>query len=190
MTEPATETPATHAVLCHAPDAPVALLGQTCVTAARFRQDVTALAALLPPTAFAVNLCQDRYRFMVGFAAALMRSQVTLMPSANTPGLLKDLAEDYPDLYALTDVALPDVAFDLPHLPFPDRLAEAEVEAEAEAEAGSLLIPGAQPAGGARSEKHHSRLWCFSLRAPPAGRSRFPRPGQPWSQAPAPPARG
>jgi acyl-coenzyme A synthetase/AMP-(fatty) acid ligase len=148
MTEPATETPATHAVLCHAPDAPVALLGQTCVTAARFRQDVTALAALLPPTAFAVNLCQDRYRFMVGFAAALMRSQVTLMPSANTPGLLKDLAEDYPDLYALTDVALPDVAFDLPHLPFPDRLAEAEVEAEAEAEAeaGSLLIPGAQPA--------------------------------------------
>jgi acyl-coenzyme A synthetase/AMP-(fatty) acid ligase len=138
MTEAATPPSAPLAVLRHTPDATVALLGRTCVTAAQFRQDVGALAKLLLPRAFVVNLCQDRYRFMVGFAAALMRGHVTLMPSANTPGLLKDLAEDYPDLYALTDVAPPECGFDLPHLPFPNRLAGGA--------AAPLLIPGAQPA--------------------------------------------
>ena len=129
---------AAHPVLHHAPDATVAWIGRTSVTAAQFRQDVAALAALLPPKAFVVNLCHDRYRFMAGFAAALMRGQVTLMPSANTPGLLKDLAEDHPDLYALTDGAPPDAALGLAHLPFPERLAEAAP--------APLLIPGAQPA--------------------------------------------
>ncbi|HEX3984212.1 MAG TPA: AMP-binding protein [Acidisoma sp.] len=122
------------AVLRHTPEATVALRGEARVSAAQFRRDVTALAALLPPKAFLVNLCQDRYRFMIGFAAALMRGQVTLMPSVNTPGMLADLAEDYADVYALTDTT----AADLPHLMFPEALAEAE-EAD-------LLIPGNQPA--------------------------------------------
>jgi len=126
------------AVLVHAPDETVATRGAACVPAVRFRRDVAALAALLPPRAALVNLCQDRYRFMVGFAAALMRGQVTLMPSANTPGVLRELAGDYPDLYALTDTALPPLSFDLPHLPFPEMLAEAE--------AAHLLIPGVQQA--------------------------------------------
>ena len=138
MTAPATETPATHPVLCHAPDAPVALLGQTRVTASRFQRDVTALAALLLPRDFVVNLCQDRYHFMTGFAAALMRGQVTLMPSANTPGVLQDLAEDYPDLYALTDGGPHEFGSDLPCLSFPEQLPEVE--------APPLLVPGAQPA--------------------------------------------
>ncbi|HTH99631.1 MAG TPA: AMP-binding protein [Acidisoma sp.] len=112
----------------------MALRGETRVSAAQFRRDVAALAALLPSKPFLVNLCQDRYRFMVGFAAALMRGQVTLMPSANTPGILKDLAEDYADLYALTDTAPPD----LPHLLFLETLPEAE--------AADLLVPGDQPA--------------------------------------------
>jgi acyl-coenzyme A synthetase/AMP-(fatty) acid ligase len=142
MTEVAMAPPAMRAVLRHAPDETVAWRGQTRVTAARFRRDVTALGALLPPRAFVVNLCQDRYRFMVGFAAALMRGQVTLMPAAHTPGMLRDLAEDYPDLYALADTApphsLPGRPLDLPHLLFPETLAEAE--------AAHLLVPGAQPA--------------------------------------------
>ena len=138
MTDIAADPLGLHAVLRHAPDATVALRGETRVPAVQFRRDVTALAALLPPRDVLVNLCLDRYRFMVGFAAALMRGQVTLMPSANTPGILKDLAEDYPGLYALTDTALPELSFDLPHLLFPERLAEAEP--------AHLLIPGAQPA--------------------------------------------
>jgi acyl-coenzyme A synthetase/AMP-(fatty) acid ligase len=138
MTKVAPVSLGVHPVLVHAPDAIVALFGPTRVSARQYRQDVTALAGLLPPNPFLVNLCKDRYRFMVGFAAALMRGQVTLMPSAHTPGMLKDLVEDYPDLYALTDMGLPQLSFALPHLLFPERLAEAEP--------AHLLVPGTQAA--------------------------------------------
>lgn len=101
---------------------------------ARFRQDISALAALLPDTGFLVNLCTDRYRFMVGFAAALLRGQVSLMPATATPAVLRDLAAEYRGLYALTDGADPG----LPHLVFPSELpAAGEIE---------LSIPGGQPA--------------------------------------------
>jgi acyl-coenzyme A synthetase/AMP-(fatty) acid ligase len=138
MTEAAAGREGPYAVLRHALETTVALRGGACVPAGQFRRDVAALAALLPPRPLLVNLCQDRYRFMVGFASALMRGQLTLMPSAHTPLMLKDLAEDYPDLYALTDTALPELPFSLPYLAFPDELADAE--------AAPLLIPGTQQA--------------------------------------------
>jgi acyl-coenzyme A synthetase/AMP-(fatty) acid ligase len=88
------------------------------IRAARFRGDVAALAARLPAHRHVVNLCTDRYRFMVGLAAALRRRQITLLPAANVPAALAALAEDYPDLYALTDGARPD----LPCMDYPDAL--------------------------------------------------------------------
>ncbi|MBU6418843.1 MAG: AMP-binding protein [Proteobacteria bacterium] len=121
-------------VLNHQPEDIVAIGPQGAVTAARFRRDVGALARLLPESGFLVNLCTDRYRFMVGFAAALLRGQVSLMPAAVTPAVLRDLAAEYPGLYALTDGPAPD----LPHVMFPAHLPEAE-----EARLG---IPGGQPA--------------------------------------------
>lgn len=85
---------------------------------AQFRCDVAALAARLPAAGHVVNLCADRYRFAVGFAAALYRRQVTLLPSANVPAALAALAQEYPDLYALTDGAAPN----LPSLVYPEDL--------------------------------------------------------------------
>lgn len=122
-------------ILRHAPDGVVALRQQGALRVTQFRRDVAALAALLPDQPFLVNLCADRYRFMVGFAAALRRKQVSLMPSAATPGVLRDLAADYPGLYALADAQAPP---ELPCLMFPPDLA-----GTAEAE---LAIPGGQPA--------------------------------------------
>ena len=77
------------------------------VSPAAFARDVSALAARLPGHAYVINLCTDRYRFMVGFAAALQRRQVSLLPAANVPAAIAALAEDYPDIYALTDGARP-----------------------------------------------------------------------------------
>ena len=88
------------------------------VAPAQFRRDVAAMAARLPAAGHVVNLCTDRYRFAVGFAAALRRCQVTLLPSANVPAALSALAQDYPDLYALTDGAAPN----LPSLAYPGDL--------------------------------------------------------------------
>jgi acyl-coenzyme A synthetase/AMP-(fatty) acid ligase len=50
-----------------------------------------------------LNLCVDRYRFAVGFAAALMRGQASLLPPSETPELIGCLAAEYPDLYCLND---------------------------------------------------------------------------------------
>lgn len=77
------------------------------VSPAAFARDAAALAARLPEHGYVVNLCTDRYRFMVGFAAALQRRQLSLLPSANVPAAIAALAEDYPDIYALTDGAHP-----------------------------------------------------------------------------------
>jgi acyl-coenzyme A synthetase/AMP-(fatty) acid ligase len=80
----------------------------------QFLADATALAARLPAQNYVVNLCADRYRFMVGFVAALFREQITLLPPNDKPVVLKALESDYRDVYALVDttrVALPSVIF-------------------------------------------------------------------------------
>ncbi len=113
-----------------APDAPalppdkdgvVAAGRQGLISGAQFSRDAAALASRLPAHDYIVNLCTDRYRFITGFAAALRRGQVSLMPSANVPAALTALAEDYPDLYALSDGARPP----LPCLDYPEDIEDA-----------------------------------------------------------------
>lgn len=65
------------------------------------------MAGVLPDRRFLVNLCADRYRFAVGLAAALLRRQVSLLPSNATADLLTRLGVDYPGVYCLTDDVLP-----------------------------------------------------------------------------------
>jgi acyl-coenzyme A synthetase/AMP-(fatty) acid ligase len=115
----------------------VARSGLRAITSGEFLRDSAVLAARLPDQKYLINLCTDRYHFMVGFAAALCRGQITLLPPSDTPGVLKAVAADYPHLYALTDTP---AELPFPALAYPDNL-----------DAGGLLreipaIPGAQPA--------------------------------------------
>ncbi len=71
----------------------------------RFLRDVAQLAALLPERRYILNLCADRYRFVVGFFAALMKYQISLLPPNHTPDLIGRLRRQYPDVYCLTDAA-------------------------------------------------------------------------------------
>jgi acyl-coenzyme A synthetase/AMP-(fatty) acid ligase len=107
------------------PDAVVALRGRQPVTAAQFLSDVATLAALLPPQPSIINLCADRYRFTVGLAAALSRGIVSLLPPNDTPGVLQQIAEEFPDLSCLTDGVPP--ALDIPRIGYPDDLGERSV---------------------------------------------------------------
>lgn len=77
------------------------------VTVEGFLSDVAALAERLPRRDYVVNLCRDRYHFAVGFAAALCRRQVNLLPPHDVPDMLERLAIDYPDFYCLTDAEPP-----------------------------------------------------------------------------------
>jgi acyl-coenzyme A synthetase/AMP-(fatty) acid ligase len=90
-------------LLRHDPAALFACRDGLRVTAREFLADAARLAGALPERRYVVNLCSDRYRFAVGFAAALLRRQTTLMPPNQTPDFLERLQRAYPDLYRLTD---------------------------------------------------------------------------------------
>lgn len=81
----------------------IAVDAASSVTAARFLGDAQALALQLPDSGYVVNLCTDRYRFAVGFIAALLRRQVTLLPSSEAASPLPALLDTYPDTYFLCD---------------------------------------------------------------------------------------
>jgi len=81
----------------------VAWRGAQALTVADFLAEVAAVAGALPDRGFLVNLCGDRCRFAVGLAAALLRSQVSLLPPSHAPEMLRALKQRYIGLYALSD---------------------------------------------------------------------------------------
>ena len=92
------------------------------VTVARFLTDVSVLAATMPAGRHVLNTCGDRYRFAVGFAAALTSGRVSLLPSMLTADVAEQLRAFAPDLFVLGDgeretFGLPAMA--MPHFPTP-----------------------------------------------------------------------
>src|SRR5678816_2941087 len=85
-------------VIAFGPHGPV-LLGT-------FLQQVRALAAMLPSGRHAINLCEDRYRFLVAFCAVALRGQVTLLPPSRAPAVIDDELRRHADSYCLGDGAL------------------------------------------------------------------------------------
>lgn len=73
------------------------------ISVEQFLEDVARLAASLPEQPYLLNLCADRYHFSVGFAAALVRKQINLLPPNETPDLIERLAAQYPGVYCLSD---------------------------------------------------------------------------------------
>ncbi len=71
-------------------------------TARQFLADVFCLTEMLPDRPVVFNLATSRYEFLVGFAAAILRRQVTLLPQSRAPQTLRRLVTDYPDVYGLT----------------------------------------------------------------------------------------
>ncbi len=69
----------------------------------RFHAQVRALAAQLPAGQHAVNLCGDRYRFMVAFCAVALRGQVTLLPPSRATAVVDEVMARQPSTYAIGD---------------------------------------------------------------------------------------
>jgi acyl-coenzyme A synthetase/AMP-(fatty) acid ligase len=72
-------------------------------TAGQFLTHVLSLAESLPDRSTVLNLASNRYEFLVGFAAAIVRGQVTLLPQSRASHALRRVADDFPGSYALTD---------------------------------------------------------------------------------------
>ena len=90
------------------------------ITAGQFHRHALDLAKKLQQApqagkaSYVINTCQDRYLFMVGFAAAALAGKTTLMPSSFAPHTIAQLKARYPGLICLHDGR--DQAEDLPAL--------------------------------------------------------------------------
>jgi uncharacterized membrane protein/acyl-CoA synthetase (AMP-forming)/AMP-acid ligase II len=82
---------------------PVAWRHGSAITASQLVNTAAALATQLPQRRHVLNLCRDRYHFVVGFAAAMMGGRVTLLPSSHGEAAIRDLCRAYPDLCCITD---------------------------------------------------------------------------------------
>lgn len=73
------------------------------VTAQQYLEDVDALASALPQGKHVLNLCSNRYKFLVGFGASIISKATSLLPSSITPETLNQLRDFAPDYFVIAD---------------------------------------------------------------------------------------
>jgi acyl-coenzyme A synthetase/AMP-(fatty) acid ligase len=76
------------------------------VSAAGFLLHVEEVAASLPSASAAVNLCEDRYAFLVAFCAIVLRGQTNLLPSSRAPQAVDEVMAAHPGCYAVGEQPL------------------------------------------------------------------------------------
>jgi acyl-coenzyme A synthetase/AMP-(fatty) acid ligase len=79
------------------------------VLLAEFRQHVAAVVARLPKqsaTAAMIDLCEDRYKFLVAYAAALSVGHTVLLPSSRADQVVADVARANAGSYRMDDEAV------------------------------------------------------------------------------------
>lgn len=81
---------------------PVPKTGQL-VSNAQFLSHVLRLAQTLPATKYAINLCDNRYLFVVAAWAAIVRQQSNLLPANKNPSTQANLRNRYQDCYLIHD---------------------------------------------------------------------------------------
>lgn len=72
-------------------------------TCGDFLGHVARLSNALPNAPYAINLCENRYLFMVAFCAAIVREQTNLLPQNRALGTQQQLFDSYPQAYVLHD---------------------------------------------------------------------------------------
>ena len=107
------------------------------MTVDHFLADVGALAARLPTGQAAVNLCEDRYAFLVAFTALLVRGQTNLLPPSRAAHAVDAVLAAHPGSYALGDAALD---------PAPPRYLRFTTDVETSSPNAPALIAGELPA--------------------------------------------
>jgi len=90
------------------------------VSAGAFLADVQHVADHLPDAPAAVNLCEDRYAFLVAFSAIALRGQTNLLPSSRAPRAIDEVMAAHPGCYALGEQALQPVPPHYHRLPLLD----------------------------------------------------------------------
>ena len=139
------------------PDSIIAWRAEGAVTLRQFLAEVSQLAALFPESGHLLNMCSDRYRFSVGLAAAIVKSQISLLPSTHTTEMVRQIKVFAPDAFCLTDSDLCTV--DLPQLRYPAMtVSPPEVFVIPQIEA-SQHIAVVFTSGSTGTPQPHSKTW-------------------------------
>jgi acyl-coenzyme A synthetase/AMP-(fatty) acid ligase len=158
------------------PSAPVAYRAGVPISAARFLNDARSLATRLPLGAHVLNSCSDRYRFTVGLAASLISHKCSVLPSTQTPEVIRHLRAFAPDVFCLTDDA--NCSIDLPQLLYPD-----EGAADSALASGVWEVPQIDSeylaayiftSGSTGAPLPHPKSWGALVRCVRAGMTRLP----------------
>ncbi|WP_460713748.1 AMP-binding protein [Lysobacter terrae] len=131
----------------------------------RFESAVRGVAAALPEARFVLNLCEDRYRFMVALCAASLRGQTTLLPPSRAPAVVAEVLAQHPDSYVLADALAPcdGIAPALHGWELPATLPQCEADAPV-AIAEDLLMAIGYTSGSTGRPKPNPKTWA-SFRA-------------------------
>lgn len=118
----------------------------------QFLTQVRGVAAWLADAPAVVNLCQDRYRFIVTFAAACVRGQTTLLPPSRAAAAIAEVQQRHPGSVCVGDLAhidgaqhylcLPEA---LPVLDGPMPTVDADALVAIGHTSGSTGVPSANP---------------------------------------------
>ncbi|HLP98921.1 MAG TPA: AMP-binding protein [Sideroxyarcus sp.] len=137
------------------PDSVFGYRGGRPVSVAQFLGDVAQLARALPDQRYILNLCTDRYRFVVGFAAALLRGQVSLLPPNYTPSFVERLGQSHPGMYCLVDGAAGFPGIEVMYYPQLPEVAVREVPVVEETQRAALVFTS----GSTGDPVAHPKSW-------------------------------
>jgi acyl-coenzyme A synthetase/AMP-(fatty) acid ligase len=84
-------------------DQPVVMVGSRWISREQFLRDVDWWANALPDEPYIINVCRNRYRFMVAFFAAGIRGHCNLLPAGQQPGYINEILSLHPNACVVFD---------------------------------------------------------------------------------------
>ncbi len=88
---------------------PIAYWKGRLISRNEFMQHVSALSSQLPENNYVINLCNDRYLFLVAFTAAINVGQTNLLPANRASRTILDVVQQYEGSYCICDEELEDI---------------------------------------------------------------------------------
>ncbi|WP_257387158.1 AMP-binding protein [Tahibacter caeni] len=136
----------------------VAWLNGRPVRQAEFLHHVVAVAAELPRAPAAVNLCEDRYHFLVAFAAVALAGQTNLLPPSRARQAVDEVMGAHPGCYAISDRELDASPPQLWRLPRLDPI-DAAPALPAPSLPGERIVAIGYTSGSTGSPKPNPKTW-------------------------------
>lgn len=154
--------PAAYPLTCHLPDDTIAWSRHSTISTRQFLSEARALARLFPAHQHILNLCKNRYHFMVGLAASLISAKISLLPSSHTTESLRQMQALTPDLFCLTDESQPaGLPGEIPIIHYPayfprtDNISEYDIPHII----GDTIVAKVFTSGSTGSPMPHNKTW-------------------------------